>query len=152
MTLMPVSNGIIRTSCSWNSGGSRWMGSLRVARMGPFSSTGSPITLRMRPSTSLPTGTEIGPPVFFTCWPRTRPSVESMAMQRAVFSPRCCATSMVRLSDLSEIPGFETVRAVKISGSDPAGNSTSTTGPITCVTLPNFAVSLSATAIVTSAL
>src|SRR2546422_6292174 len=150
MTLMPVSNGIIRTSCSWDSGGSRWMGSLRVARTGPFSSTGSPTTLRMRPSTSLPTGTEIGPPVFFTCWPRTRPSVESMAMQRTVFSPRCCATSMVRLSDLSEIPWFETVKAVKISGSDPGGNSTSTTDPITCVTLPNFAVSLSATAIVTS--
>ena len=30
--------------------------------------------------------------------PRTRPSVESIAMQRAVFSPRCCETSTTRLS------------------------------------------------------
>jgi hypothetical protein len=29
-------------------------------------------------------------------WPRTRPSVESMAMVRTVFSPRCCATSRCR--------------------------------------------------------
>ena len=31
-----------------------------------------------------------------TSWPRTRPSVESMAMVRTVFSPRCWATSSTR--------------------------------------------------------
>ncbi len=67
-------------------------------------------------------------------------------MQRAVSSPRCCATSMVRLSALSEMLGLESVSAVKISGSAPGGNSTSTTGPITCVTLPPFDTSLIATA------
>jgi len=80
----------------------------------------------------------MGPPVFLTGWPRIRPSVASIAMQRAVFSPRCWATSMVRLSAWSEMLGFESVRAVKISGSAPGGNSTSTTGPITCVILPSF--------------
>ena len=34
-------------------------------------------------------GIEIGEPVFFTVAPRTRPSVESIATQRTVFSPRC---------------------------------------------------------------
>src|SRR5438067_2943854 len=146
MTLMPVSNGTMRTSCSWKLGGSRWIGSRRLAWTGPNSSMGSPTTLRMRPRTSFPTGIEMGPPVLLTGCPRTRPSVESMAMQRAVFSPRCWATSMVRLSGLSEMLGFDSVKAVKISGSEPAGNSTSTTGPITWVTLPTFDISFIATA------
>jgi hypothetical protein len=49
----------------------------------------------------VPTGTVIGPPVSVTAWPRTRPSVASMAMVRTVFRPgaaplpepgacRCC--------------------------------------------------------------
>jgi len=66
----------------------------------------------MRPSVPLPTGTEICAPVFFATWPRTRPSVESIATQRAVFSPRCCATSTVRLSGSLEMPAFESVSAV----------------------------------------
>ena len=68
---------------------------LRVL-IGPASSTGSPMTFMMRPSVSSPTGTVIGLPVSTTSWPRTRPSVESMAMVRTVFSPRCCATSSTR--------------------------------------------------------
>ena len=60
---------------------------------GPRSSIGSPITFRMRPSVSGPTGTVIGPPVSTTSWPRTMPSVLSMAMQRTVRSPSSCATS-----------------------------------------------------------
>jgi hypothetical protein len=60
---------------------------------GPASSTGSPMTFMMRPSVPGPTGTRIGAPVSVTAWPRTRPSVVSMAMQRTVFSPRCWATS-----------------------------------------------------------
>ena len=59
----------------------------------------------MRPSTSRPTGIWMGAPVFFTAMPRTRPSVVSMAMQRTVFSPRCCATSTTRLSGSSLIDG-----------------------------------------------
>ena len=38
----------------------------------------------MRPSVSSPTGTAIGSPVSVTSWPRTRPSVVSMAMVRTV--------------------------------------------------------------------
>ena len=51
----------------------------------------------MRPSISLPTGIMIGLPVSVTSMPRTRPSVESIAMARTVDSPRCCATSSTRL-------------------------------------------------------
>jgi hypothetical protein len=66
------------------------------AASGPASSTGSPMTLMMRPSVPRPTGTEIGAPVSLTFWPRTRPSVASIAMVRTVLSPRCCATSSTR--------------------------------------------------------
>ena len=65
MTLMPVSKACTRTSWSTKEGGGWWMGLRRVALTGPRSSTGWPITLRMRPRVSLPTGTEIGAPVFF---------------------------------------------------------------------------------------
>ena len=106
---------------------------------GPISSTGSPVTLRMRPRVALPTGTWMGAPVFFTGVPRARPSVESMEMQRTMFSPRCCATSMVRLSAWALMVGLVTLRAVYTSGSPPGGNSTSTTGPRTWVILPTVA-------------
>ena len=53
-----------------------------------------------------------GAPVLLTAMPRTRPSVESMEMQRAVFSPRCCETSMTRLSTRASMPGFVTESAV----------------------------------------
>ena len=54
-----------------------------------------PTTFKMRPSVALPTGTRMGDSVLVTGVPRARPSVVSMAMQRTVFSPRCCATSSV---------------------------------------------------------
>jgi len=44
-----------------------------------------------------PTGILMGAPVALTAWPRTRPSVPSIAMHRTVFSPRCCATSRTSL-------------------------------------------------------
>jgi hypothetical protein len=109
---MPVSNASIFTFCSVSVGAARWMGSLRVAETGPRSSTGSPTTFRIRPRTSLPTGIVIGAPVLFTGMPRTRPSVESIEMQRAVFSPRCWDTSMMRLSCRASMPGFVTASAV----------------------------------------
>jgi len=112
MTLMPVSKASIFTFWSTRVGGGWWMGSRFTAFTGPRSSTGSPMTLRIRPSTSLPTGTEMGAPRFFTCIPRVRPSVESMATQRAVFSPRCAATSMTRLSWRASMPGLVSERAV----------------------------------------
>ena len=89
MTLMPVSNISTLTAWSVNFGAERWIGERCFALTGPASSTGSPTTFRMRPRTSGPTGIEIGPLVFFTGWPRTRPSVVSIATQRTIFSPRC---------------------------------------------------------------
>ena len=62
-------------------GAGRWMARGPGALTGPGSSTGSPMTFMMRPSVPGPTGTVIGAPVSRTVWPRTRPSVESMAMR-----------------------------------------------------------------------
>src|SRR5262245_32934632 len=92
--------------------------------MGPASSTGSPITFMMRPSVSSPTGTAIAAPVSVTSWPRTSPSVESMATVRTVFSPKCCATSSTR-----RLPRFWVSRELRISGRCPS-NWTSTTAPV----------------------
>jgi hypothetical protein len=80
--------------------------------MGPCSSTGSPVTFMIRPSVSLPTGTEIGAPVSVAGMPRRRPSVESMAMLRTVLSPMWPVTSSTRLSSRSSMEGLVTVRAV----------------------------------------
>jgi hypothetical protein len=55
--------------------------------------------------------------------PRTRPSEVSIAMQRTVFSPRCCATSITRRpSGLSfeAAPGFFVSSAFKIAGRCPS--------------------------------
>ena len=89
MTLMPVTR--ISEAVAWlsKSGAGWWIARVSVASTGPFSSTGSPITFRMRPSVALPTGTEIGAPMSVTSAPRTRPSVASIAMVRTEFSPRC---------------------------------------------------------------
>src|SRR5262249_11509914 len=92
--------------------------------------TASPMTLMMRPSVPSPTGTEIGCPVSATSWPRTRPSVESMAIVRTEFSPRCWATS--RMSRWSR---FFVSSALRIAGRWPA-HCTSTTAPITWRTRP----------------
>ena len=70
-------------------------------------------------------------PVSVTGRPRTSPSVESMAMVRTVCSPRCCATSSTKLSGSSLMAEFETVSALRMVGTSLAGNSTSTTAPIT---------------------
>src|SRR5687768_8036487 len=90
------------------------------------------MTFVMRPSVPAPPGTEMPAPVSTTSWPRTRPSVMSMAMQRTVRSPRCCATS--RTSVLSP---FFVVSAFSMAGSSP-GNCTSTTAPRTCAMRPTL--------------
>src|SRR5580658_4399409 len=100
------------------------------ALIGPASSTGSPMTFMMRPSVPSPTGTSIGWPVSVTSWPRTRPSVASIAIVRTVDSPRCCATSSTR-----RLPPFLVSRELRIAGSWPS-NCTSTTAPMTWVMRP----------------
>src|SRR3954469_17037359 len=112
------------------------MARLSVVWTGPASSTGSPITLMMRPRVSSPTGTEIGSPVSLTSWPRTRPSDVSIAMVRTVDSPRCWATSSTR-----RFPPFLVSSAFKIAGRGPS-NCTSTTAPITWVMRPVWLVPL----------
>src|SRR5690349_1894552 len=108
------------------------MARVSAALIGPASSTGSPMTFMMRPSVPSPTGTAIGWPVSATSWPRTRPSVASIAMVRTVFSPRCWATSSTR-----RLPAFLVSSELRIAGRWPS-NCTSTTAPMTWVTRPTW--------------
>src|SRR4051812_20690340 len=136
MTLMPVTRICASVDCSTNSGALRWIGRVLVWPTGPRSSTGSPITFRMRPSVSGPTGMAIGWPVSTAFSPRTRPSVVSMAMVRTSDSPRCCATSSTirRLSAL-------TCSAFRMCGRS-ASKRTSTTAPVIWVIVPMLLVAM----------
>src|SRR5438477_7524247 len=127
---MPVTR--ISASVDWSvySGAGWWMARFVAALIGPASSTGSPITFMMRPSVPAPTGTSIGWPVSVTSWPRTRPSVASIAIVRTVDSPRCCATSSTR-----RLPPFLVSSELRMAGKWPS-NCTSTTAPMTWVTRP----------------
>ena len=135
---MPVSNISTLVDCSVNSGAERWMGILSSVSIGPMPSTGWPMTFIIRPSTASPTGTVIRSPVSVTSISRTRPSVASMAMVLTVLSPRWEATSSTRLSASSLIAGLVTVSALRIAGTWPAGNTTSTTAPIIWLILPTL--------------
>ena len=110
--MMPVTSTSLLVDWLVKAGGALWMGSRRTYLTGPASSTGSPVTLMMRPRTVSPTGTEMGALVFSTLAPRTRPSVESMAMARTVFSPMCRETSRTRLFSSLLMVGLVHLRAV----------------------------------------
>src|ERR1700759_800770 len=127
---MPVTR--ISASVDWSvySGAGAWIGRVSVALIGPASSTGSPMTFMMRPSVPSPTGTAIGRPVSVTSWPRTRPSVASIAIVRTVDSPRCWATSSTR-----RLLPFLVSSELRIAGKWPS-NCTSTTAPMAWVTRP----------------
>ena len=60
---MPVTRISAEVACSSKDGASRWIGMRLAVLTGPCSSIGSPMTFRMRPSVSGPTGTVIGAPV-----------------------------------------------------------------------------------------
>ena len=94
-------------------------------------STGSPRRLNTRPRHSSPTGTEIGPPVSNALAPRTRPSVEFMAIHLTTSSPTCCATSATSFAPLLSIS-----MAFRRGGSSSCAKRMSRTGPITCTTSP----------------
>ena len=130
MTLMPVTRIAASVDWSTNSGASAWIGADMSLPIGPRSSIGSPMTFMMRPSVFGPTGTRICEPVSVTSWPRVRPSVESMAIVRTVFSPRCWATSSTR-----RLPLLSVSSAERIAGSSPS-KATSTTAPMTWPTRP----------------
>src|SRR5689334_5110207 len=91
----------------------------------------------MRPSVAGPTGTVIGPPVSTTSWPRTMPSVLSMAMHRTVRSPSSCATSSTSMRSAILV-----CSAFWMNGSSPS-NCTSMTAPITWVTRPTMLLAMS---------
>lgn len=123
-------------TCSVKRGAGLWIGALIPPSIGPCSSTGSPITFKIRPRVPWerdrcltnelysilsclpgPTGTMMGAPVSTTSCPRTRPSVASMEIVRTVFSPRCWATSRTRRG----APGATfTSKAFKIGGRAPS--------------------------------
>src|SRR5579859_1422099 len=142
---MPVTSTSAEVDCSAKDGASRWIGDSKGELIGPASSIGSPMTFMMRPRHAGPTGTVIGRPVSVTGWPRVRPSVVSMAMARTVFSPRCWATSSTRRNGAPVRWSVLVVsRALWIAGRWPS-NSTSTTAPMICTSLP-VATPLMATA------
>src|SRR6202045_2369390 len=95
----------------------------------------------MRPGGPAPTGTLIGWPVSDTSWPRTRPSLVSMAMVRTVDSPRCWATSSTR-----RLPWFLVSSALRIAGRW-SSNCTSTTAPMTWVMRPTVLAIMSSSQI-----
>src|SRR3569833_2288433 len=112
------------------SAASAWIGAVCSAFTWPRSSIGAPITLTIRPSVFGPTGTLICLPVLRTDWPRVRPSVESIAIVRSEFSPRCCATSSTR-----RLPVFSVSSAERIAGNSPS-KATATTAPSTWASVP----------------
>jgi len=111
-------------------GASLWIGLYLVVWIGPRSSMGSPITLMILPSVSGPTGTMMGLPVSNTAWPRTSPSVESKAIVRTLFPPKCWATSKTKRAAVPY-----TSSALRIGGRAPS-NCTSTTAPMTWEIFP----------------
>src|SRR6266851_94105 len=140
MTLIPVSRISTLACCSDTGGAARWIGQ-RVTPSGAGSSSiGAPITLNIRPSVSTPTGTEIGLPVACTGSPRRKPSVASIAIVRTVLSPMAPSTS----STTTRPSCVLTSSASKSSGCSPAGNSTSTTAPMTWLTWPSLLFFVSA--------
>src|SRR3954454_8735087 len=137
MTLMPVSNICVLAS-SWSKAGAlRWMPQRSIAsKCSPsLRLSTSPIVLKTWPLVLSPTGTVMGPPVSVTTAPRTMPSVGCIEMARTRLSPRCWATSRVRVRVVSPRE-MSTCSALYISGIDSAGNSMSTTGPMTRDTRP----------------
>src|SRR4051794_9202150 len=75
------------------------------------------------------------PPVLTTSCPRCTPSVGCREMARTTPEPMCCATSSV-MPRVSPSMVRSSRSAKLISGSEPTGNSTSTTGPMTWTTRP----------------
>jgi hypothetical protein len=124
-TLIPVIRISAPDPCSSKAGAYLWMGYLILVSMGPLSSMGSPMTFMILPRVSGPTGILMGAPVSLTSWPRTRPSVESIAIVLTLESPRCWATSSTSLFSTPS-----TSRAFKMGGMSPS-NWTSTTAPMT---------------------
>src|SRR5271155_3399611 len=107
----------------------------------PSSSRQSPSASNTWPLTPSPTGTEIESPVSITSTPRTSPSVGCIEMVRTRLSPRCSATSSVNVF-ASDSNVTSACRALNSSGTEPRGNSTSTTGPVIRTTRPLVSVLL----------
>ena len=74
---------------------------------------------------------KITSPEFKTSWPRTKPSLLSIATVRTTLSPICWAISSVKFCGRSLMKGLVVFRAVKIGGNSPSGKTTSTTAPNT---------------------
>src|SRR5207253_9889705 len=132
MTLIPVSRISTLACCSETGGAGRWIGQRVVPSGVGSSSIALPMTLNSLPSVSTPTGTEMGAPVAVTGSPRRNPSVESIAMQRTVLSPRSDSTSSTTVRPSWVL----TSSASNSSGWYPGSNSTSTTAPMSSLMRP----------------
>ena len=96
-TLIPVSKTSLFVLCSSNGGGSLWIDQVCLASIGSPSSITSPITFKILPRTSSPTGTLIGLPRATASKPRLSPSLISIAIVLTRLSPTCAATSNISL-------------------------------------------------------
>ena len=130
-TLIPVSRISVAGICSSSEGAGRWIDQRSFASGAGLLSTGSPRRLNTRPRQASPTGTVIGPPVSTAFVPRTRPSVEFMAIHLTTSSPICCATSAVSFAPFDSIS-----MALRRAGSSSCAKRISRTGPMTCTTSP----------------
>src|SRR5699024_6631736 len=99
------------------------------------SSIVSPSTLNSLPSVFSPTGTWIPAPVAVTSISLWSPSLAESIRQRTSLFPRCWATSIMHF-----FPLLSTCSASLIKGRSPSSNTTSTTGPMTCMILPLFII------------
>ena len=98
MTLMPVSSISVFDS-SWSKAGAlRWISQRSLISSEPAgTSSVSPRAFHTWPLVMSPTGTAMARPVSTTGAPRTRPSVGCIEMALTMLSPRCWATSNVRV-------------------------------------------------------
>jgi hypothetical protein len=95
ITLMPVGEQIPTGAARRTSGPSGgWSGALRCRDRAGFVDRATQ-HVHDAAERAVPTGTEMGLPVFFTFMPRRRPSEEPSAMVRTTPSPSCCCTSNV---------------------------------------------------------
>ncbi len=98
MTLMPVSSISVLDSSWSNAGALRWMPQRSLISSDAVgASSASPRAFHTWPLVMSPTGTAMDSPLSVTGAPRTRPSVGCMEMARIMLSPRCWATSKVRV-------------------------------------------------------
>ena len=137
MTLRPVSKTSTSVDCSSNGGGARWIGSVLLGvRPGPCCRSARPSTLKTRPSVASPTGTVIGRAGVA----RGDAAREAVGRSHRDRAHPVVAEVLLHLADEARLPSRGRSRPrCRSPAAGPAGNSTSTTGPMTWTMRPVLA-------------